>query len=65
MIKLIFQTLIIPFKMIYVIIKLIFVLALHFIACLICNPLIWVLNEIFGQELSYVDICKLFYKGVD
>lgn len=63
MIRLLFQTLIINFKSIGFIIKLIFVLVLHFIVCLICNPIIWILNEIFGQNLKYIGICKLFYGG--
>lgn len=60
MIKAILNIIIITFKMLFVIIKTILLLFIHFTACIICNPIISLINFALNKEILYVDICKMF-----
>ena len=55
MVKAILNIIIITFKMLFVIILLI-----HFVACIICNPIISFINFALNKEMPYVDVCKMF-----
>lgn len=60
MIKAILNIIIITFKMLFVIIKTILLLLVHLTACIICNPIICLINFSLNKEIPYVDICKMF-----
>ena len=60
MIKAILNIIIITFKMLFVIIDTILLLLIHFIACIIFNPMISFINFTLKKEIPYVDICKMF-----
>lgn len=60
MVKAILNIIIITFKVLFVIIDMILLLLIHFVACIICNPIISFINFALNKEMPYVDVCKMF-----
>ncbi len=47
-------------KMLFILIVTLILLLVHFVVCIICNPIISFINFSLNREISYVDVCKIF-----
>lgn len=48
------------FKMSFIAIGTLILLIIHFVVCIICNPIISLINFGLNREIPYIDICKTF-----